>query len=77
MLLIDLLRDRFDVPFPFNKADIVHWFYFILLNTLVYLFCYVVYLVTERHSSWVCKNIEKYLKDCSYALSLDRFLSCK
>ena len=77
MLLIDLLRDRFGVPFPFNDADILHWFYFVLLNTLVYLFCYAVYLVTERHSSWVCKNIENYLKDCPYTLSLDRFLSCK
>ena len=57
MFIIDFLRDRFNVNFPFHEANAINWFYFVILNICVYIFCYVIYLVTEKHTFIVINYI--------------------
>ena len=57
MFIIDFLRDRFNINFPFHGANAINWFYFVILNICIYIFCYVIYLMTEKHTFVVTNYI--------------------
>ena len=68
MFVIDLLRDRFNIVFPVNEANLLNWLYFGTLNISIYIFCYIVYLITEKHTSLVRKSIDIVYKKLRFRL---------